>query len=570
MIKYREIGVDLGSNEIKIALVDKTGTSPNSVAPILRELKAHEVYKVNCKPYTKDYYQLLKASIKSFCKKHKLKRVSLNISMPVDSINTHASLLSMPTVEDKLINEGVRFEAEQKMAEKGMSDSHYTWKIVDQDSDLNQSEILIATLRKSIIDALRQFKTIKWKVNRVMLQPVLLERVSQENDIVIDLGHQSTRMYLYKEGKISGIEIINIGGKDLIKIVDNYLRSQMIEDVVSSEIIKDIAVYSDKLKSMSHLHVRTEEEDWYNIDEEESSEDVKHSEDVKQEQSLLDILSLEIDDKVRELIDEIKRIMRMFELKSGFNIDNIYYIGQLSNLSYLKETIESELDSSLTPVDILDINNETEENLTLYSMASLVSMDTELKDNTNFSKLIKANVDYTSLIVILLTMSLSIGATFNLIGNSYDDKIFEVNEILSAQNQTIASVESDIAEVEYELTENSRFISKIEDLKNQKNWLSDFLYVVPEKTPLTIAIKHMNIKNERVVLEGYAGDYSSIGFFVKKLEEIATVEINTIDEYEENDKFSVTMDNPELISNKYKIKHKFKLTLTRNGSFLEH
>lgn len=563
-MKYKEIGVDIGSNEIKIALVDKTGASSKSIAPRLRELKAHESYQVNCTPYTKDYYQLLKASIKSFCKKYKLNRVSLNIAIPVDNVNSHANLLSMPTIESKIISNGVGFEAEQKMEEKGILDSCYTWKIVDQDSDLNQSELLIATLRKSIVDEFRQFKTIKWRVNRVMLQPVLLERVSQENDIVIDLGHQSTRMYLYKQGKIAGVEVIDIGGKELREIIDNYLKSQMIEDVVSSEIIKEVSVYSDKLKPISHLHVRHDEEEWYEIEEKESSED------VKQEQNLLDILSLEIDSKVRKLIDEIKRIMRIFELKSGFNIDNVYYIGQLSSLSYLKETIESELDNNLIPVDILDINNETKENLTLYSMASLVSMDTELKDNTNFSKLVKANVDHTSLIVILLTISLSVGVAFNLIGENYADKISELNEILSTQSQTITNIESDIEAVEYELTENSKVISKIESLKNQKNWLSDILYVIPEKTPLTIAVKHMTIENERIVIEGYAGDYSSIGFFAKKLEEIADVEINSIDEYKGNDKFSVTMDNPELISDKYKIKQSFKLTLTHTDSFLEH
>lgn len=92
MLGIREIGIDLGSNSIKIAMIDKTGRSKNSLGPVLSRLEASEVYQVNCVQFSKEYYALLKYSLKSFSKKYKLKRLSLNISIAVDKNNSNIHL----------------------------------------------------------------------------------------------------------------------------------------------------------------------------------------------------------------------------------------------------------------------------------------------------------------------------------------------------------------------------------------------------------------------------------------------------------------------------------------------
>src|SRR5699024_643806 len=142
------------------------------------------------------------------------------------------------------------------------------------------------------------------------------------------------------------------------------------------------------------------------LTDENSEKEEKYDEDLLRE------LSFVIDEDINSMVTEIKRIIRMFELKTASSVDNIYYFGQVSKMSILTSIIESELEMKFKPIEILDMD---EEGLgSLYNIASLASMDPKLKDNTDFSKHIKPNVDYNSVIVILLTLALSTGLAFKL------------------------------------------------------------------------------------------------------------------------------------------------------------
>lgn len=634
MFKFKEVGIDLGSNSIKIARIDKTG-STSSLNPILSQLKDYKAYPVNCEPYTAKYYQLLKSCIKDFSKTYKLSKLSLNVTIPVDNVHSHINFIDMPIVSEKLLSDGVELEAEQKMAIEGITDSHFTWKIIKEDMGLSEYRILLANLEKDIVKALTQFKTIKWRVNRLMLQPVVLERIAESNDIVLDMGYSSTRVYLYADGKLAQVEIIDIGGKDVLNDVKNYLEENSMKDISAEDILKQVPMYKETLGDdvfdrdldkenfadydhfendgdvlfldESHYEEETNDDDIEDLEKEvfieenedrevklvneflenkdlqdietkdENPEDVKGLEDVEDETydpELIKELSLAIDEKVKRIIEEIKGIVRMFELQAGSSVDSIFYVGQLSNLTFFKESIEAELELELKPVDILDINDEQNDNVTLYSLASLVSMDAELQDDTNFTKLIKANINYSSIIVIALAISLSVGFTFKVIDDKYTERISELNAVEMEQSYTISDLQRDIDVAQESIDKSNNFIQKMDMLKAQKKWLSDILYVIPERTPLTIVIKDLSIADGTVVLGGYSSDYSSIGFFANKLEDIAEVNIDSIDSIKGKNNpeviYSVTLDNPELISDKYIVKYSFQITLKYQDTFLEH
>lgn len=611
MLKYEEIGIDLGSKNIKIARVDKTGSISSLNNTTLNQLKDYKTYPVNCEPYTTEYYQLLKSCIKDFSKTYKLFKLSLNIAIPVDNVYSHINFIDMPVVSEKLISEGVELEAEQKMTMEGIDNSYFTWKIMKEDEDLEEYRILLANLSKNIIKSLTQFKTIKWKINRIMLQPVILERIVESNDIILDMGHSAIRVYLYEEGKLSQVEIIDIGGRDILNDVKNYLNEHSKENIDSEDILKQIPVYAKTLddtfdNDLNYIkddvlfltEDEIENEDEKDVDEEiesinefiddktlekdieenseitneEITEEENSENEVKYDPELIKELSLAIDENVNRIIEEIKRIVRMFELQTNSNVNSVFYLGQLSNLMFLKESIEAELELQLKPVDILDINDEQEENnVTLYSIASLISMNAKLKDDTNFAKLVKANIDYSSIIVIALTISLSIGTTFKIVNDKYVERINELKSIETEQSDTMSSLENDIASTQESIDESNNFINKINELKSQKKWFSDILYVIPERTPLTIVIKDLNIEDGVAIIKGYSSNYSSIGFFANKLEDIANVNIDSIEDIDESDTiYSVTMNNPDLISDKYIAKYSFQIMLTYEDTFLEH
>lgn len=685
--KFKELGIDLGNSTIKIAAVDKIHTRTSSMTPVLSRLGAHEVYSVDCTPYSPEYFSLLKSCLKQFSKKYKLRNISLNITIPLDNLASHVHFFDMPIVDKKLLSDGVSYEAEQAMDSELIYNSEYTWKINEEKETTKEYEILLATLSKSLINSLASFKTINWRVNRLILQPVLLERFAENNDVIIDFGHLSTRVYLYKKGRLSETELINIGAKQLIKKIKIYLDNHQIQDVSAQEIIKHVAIRNKKWEEIVHVAKSSEQEnselaeefldnlsdtvenstdsdedseltnadlDSFLMDlgsdnsdnQEEIVEVSEEEEDLnetlddidsflsdlnivpnqkdyeskiverfneaklkehqkpallneeepepleekgelvdtgelelinedsekkeKYDEDLLRELSFVIDEDINSMVTEIKRVIRMFELKTGNSVDNIYYFGQVSKMSILTSIIESELEMKLKPIEILDMDEEGTD--LLYSIASLASMDPKLKDNTDFSKHIKPNVDYNSVIVILLTLALSTGLAFKLVSDKYQEETNNLNSIALTQQQTLMELKDDISSLNSSIADYDSFIARTDALKAQQKWLSDVLYLIPDRTPLTIVIHDIAILDGQVTIRGYSSDYSSIGFFANKLEDIAQIDIKSIDEFSSSDgnMYSVTMDEPELISDKYKIEKEFTITLSYDGPLLEH
>ena len=670
--KFKELGIDLGNSTIKIATIDKIHTRTSSMAPVLSRLGAHEVYSVDCTPYSPEYFSLLKSCLKQFSKKYKLRNISLNIAIPLDNLVSHVHFFDMPIVDRKLLSDGVSYEAEQAMDSELIYNSEYTWKINEEKEATKEYEILLTTLSKSLVNSLASFKTINWKVNRLILQPVLLERFAGNNDVIIDFGHLGTRVYLYKKGRLSETGLINIGAKQLIKKIKIYLDNHQIQDVSAQEIIKHVAIRNKKWEEIVHvaksreqenselagefldnlsdavdnskepdeaseltnadldsflmdlgadnsdnqeetldkidsflsdLNIGPNQEDYeskiverlnesklkehkkpelLNEEEPEPLEekgepvdpleliDENSEKEEKYDEDLLRELSFVIDEDINSMVTEIKRVIRMFELKTGQSVDNIYYFGQVSKMSILTSIIESELEMKLKPIEILDMD---EEGLgSLYSIASLASMDPKLKDNTDFSKHIKPNVDYNSVIVILLTLALSTGLAFKVVSDKYQEEINSLNSIALTQQQTLMELTDDISSLNSRIANYDSFIARTDALKAQQKWLSDVLYLIPDRTPLTIIVHDIAILDGRVTISGYASDYSSIGFFANKLEDIAQIEIKSIDNFRPTDGnlYSVTMDRPELISDKYKVEKEFIITLSYDGPLLEH
>lgn len=651
MASFSEIGIDLGVHEIKIAEANKVKLD-GGISSDLNHLKSYKSYPVDCQAYSDEYFKLLKTSIKDYAKVFKKKGLSLNISLPINK-HTNSMFLTVPSVSKKDLETGIKFEAEQALALEEIKDAQFTWKIINEYPELNEYEVLLATIDEKIVKALSGFKTIKWKVNRVMLQPILLERFSKGNDIMVDFGYTNTRVYMYKEGKLAEVESINISGFSIEKKIDDYLKDNNIEGkndfgeeinakniikkaFIPNELIKDINyVVEDETDDISSNINETEissNEDMERINKEfemakqnndtfflpdygdENEEIVEKNEDsetvfydIEDTEELTDIedehtdteeltnvdLETEADleteevfeksefdeakiveevsellqSPINKLIDEIKRVIRSFELQNGINIDNVYYVGELSNFKYFTEKLESQLDLPTKPLNIVNKDIDSLK----YDLASLSMLDAKLKDDTNFTSFIKANVDYQSMIIAILAISLSVGLAFFMINDKYSDVISEQQTQESQQMSTISGLENEIATIQQSMDKNTAFIDRIEGLKNQKKWLSDILYVIPDITPNNVVIKKINIVNENVQILGYGADYSSIGFLSAELEKIGLVKIETIEDFNPADgKVYSVVNSNATVSDKFIMTKEFNMTLDYKGGLLNH
>lgn len=530
MFNHVEVGIDLGEFEIKMAVVkeiqESTGQSFN-------KLSDYETYPVSSEMYSKEYFNTMRKALIDFSKKVKKKSISLNIVLPIGNDSTVA-FANMPMVSEKDLDEGMKFEVEQIYPERNSSDYQIAWKIVNEYEEINEYEITIATLSNKVIKELSQFKTIKWRINRIMFAPLILERITKENEVVVDFGYKNTRLYMYKEGLLNKIEVLSSGGSAIEEAVKVAIVNNDIEENYK-EFIGKVHFYDDLVN----------------------------------ENNILSEISKEIKPIISELLEEVKMNIRTFELQNGIDIEKVSYMGGLSSLKYLDSAIESELDMYTVPVDIVAKDLESTE----YELASLIALSPKMKDKLDFSRMIKANIDYSSVMTATLTTSLSLALAFGMLNNKYDSISDEQKKILNEQVETVSNLQQEISETDERIQRNQSFIQKIDELKRQKTWLSDSLYLIPDLTPLTIAVNKIDINNKVIVMEGFSADYSSVGFYAEKLNEIGEVEINSIEDIEGNEtqkEYTVTTNNPETISDKYLIKKKFKITVNHNGNLINH
>lgn len=609
MFGFKEVGVDLGTDSIKFSIATKIKGLRN----VVNKVESYKVYKNTEKKYSKEYFRFLKACLADFVKENKIKTVSLNIVLSVDSSDVKLNFIDVPFINKKTFNASMKYEI---LSEYGNENSVSSWKIVaDNKEEKEEVRVLIASVNKKIVDSLAQFKTITTRVNRVVVQPVVLAEEVTKTEAIIDLSHSSTRVNLYLEGQLAQVETINFGGFNIIKAIEKFIEEKELP-YSSQELINEVKVYNPAINLMEidlHLEdldkiepIPEEEDSWYsnfNYDTEEevelfgedsatsSSLGEEHSEDQENlevfsedsdlifddeesssevaELTVLQQLSLEIDDEINSMIDDVKKVVRMFELENSTSLSMIRCTGEFSEMTFLKEKLNSELELDVIPLDVIDIKDERMKSVVTLAALGSASYSNK-KDVLDFSKEIKANIDFTSILAMTLALTITAGAGAKFAGESYHEKLNEVQSVVQVQNETLNKVNLETEELRMELDNYERFINRLEELDAQKFWLSDGLYAIPGITPLTISVKDIQIENGEMILHGYSGDYSSIGLFAKKMEELGNVEIESITKLDDKNIYTVTMEDPSLISDIYSAKHYFKIKMTYNNELLSH
>lgn len=519
-MKHVEIGIDLGEYEIKIVTL-------NEMPENINKLKDFKTYPVDSKMYSKEYFETVKSAIKDFSKKIKSSRLSLNFAVPYTN-KSKLTILTVPMVEEKDLNTGIKFEVEQQTGEKFLG--HKTlWKKSYVFETDNKMEILFSAMQSSLIASISKFKTINWKINKVIFQPVVLERLSKGNDVIIDFGYKKTKLYLYKEGRLREVEAFDFGYKGLEDKVTEYMK----ENEIPLE--EEFYDFVDKLYIPNGFD----------------------------ENDVVLQVSSHVEPYLRELVSELKRSVRSFELKNGLDIDSVKGTGSLFNYKHFKELLSSELDMFVAPLEV--VSKDTAD--TKYEIASAVALSEQKKEKLNYAQFVKMNIDYPSIAVGLSTIALTSALILAGLNTKYDNLVSEQDAITTKQTNTIMSLERKNSEYENIIMNDRNFLTVVDTMKNENYiWISDTLAVIPKLTPLTISITSMDLTSNSIVIQGLSSDYSSIGFFAKKLEPSGTVEIQTIEDYESTDTvYSVTKENPTDISDKYIMTQKFQITVSHNG-----
>lgn len=614
MFGYKEIGVDLGVDSIKISSAHKV----NGVRSTVNKVDNFKVYKNTEEKYSKAYFAFLKACIDNYKKENKIKAVSINIALSVDNKDVKLNFIDVPYINKKTFNASMKYEV---LSEYEDENSVSSWKLVsERKEDEDEVRVLVATINKKIVDNLAQFKTIFTKINRVVVQPVIFEGEVDTTEAILDLSHSSTRVMLYLDGKLAQIETINFGGSNIMDSIEKFITKNELPYSVQ-ELIYDVEVYnpaielisSDELLNSEPEIIMEDDESWYALDDTDDSlfsnkdedpiaevnnigedavsklPDINHESELFGESLLGDFLddqeslsnkewtkeevlreiSLEIDEDVVSVVENVKKVIRMFELENNSSISRIRCTGEFSEMNYLKEKLNSELELEVIPFEVIDIEDEKVKSTVTLAALSAISHNVK-KDSLDFSKDIKANVDFSSILAMTLALTITAGVGAKVAGDNYHERLGEVQSIVSTQDVTLGKINQELSSIQSSIDNYRNFTSRMENLDAQKFWLSDGLYTIPELTPLTIAVENIQIENGEMILHGYSSDYSSIGFYARSLEELGEVKIESIVKLTENQIYTVTMNNPSLISDKYLANHYFKIKMTYNSTLLSH
>lgn len=526
-MKHEKIGIDLGTYTIKMVVIEE-------VSDIFR-IKYAKIYKVDS---SKDYYKFLKECIKDFTEENGIRFASFSFSIPYTPEIMNIEFLQMPIVDRKILKKSIKYEIEEREFVDDLDSIHYNWEILNENE--NEYDIILTTIEKRIIKELANLKTIKWRIDNIELQPITVGRLIEGDSIVVDFGNSGTRVYMYKNGKISEVEHVDFGGKDLTQIIENITGIFDIEEV---EDIKKQCFISNELITI----------------------------DTSRE---IEECSIAITKEVYQAFEEIKRLVRSFELKNNIMVEEIYYIGETSNLLYFTELFSKELDVNIKPLELLTPKDEEEmlSDLKIYTLAGSSTLFEKYLylPVLNFSKFTRFQVDLTPIIIGLACTSLSMHLGVYGIHKKYDKHIEDLNKIQSKQNVIIDELDREIEEVSFVKDKNEKTINTIKELIDEKKWLSDILYVLPDKTPSETVIAKVNSKDGIVVLNGYTKNYSDIGFLAMELEKLGKVTIDSVQNEIGGEIYPVEYKELEDTKEDKVMRRVFQITLKYNDTLIPH
>ena len=555
--------------------------------------------------------------------------MSLRFSIaPNINESTTLNILELPTSDDKVIKKAIKFELEQQDIVSNLGDEYYLWEILNKNKEpsdlevaLPESELLVATIRKNILYELAQMRKLAWKIERIDLQHEIVSRFIKGNATVIDFGHKNTRLYFFKNDKFKGVETLDIGGKYFSEAIQKELDSQSLgtaEEIKHKSKINfgflNPSLMSESLRIASNTS--TDVADNLTDDIKRSIRSFELSNQISHQNIyytgggaahnnfipfLADELGEEVEPLHKSMTDEGNVATTLLEDERTEQVDEVDdefsdFLNEDEFSAFLDDVDdENEEDEEFfeEPNDLLTETTENQEETILESrlgrkqnsrLIDIVPEESEYYDlavitafgedevdvlNFNFVRFLKFQFDLNSIFVALLVMSVTLFFGVRAVNHQYDSDISRLNSEVSTQSSTISNLESESNMLSRKESSYEGLIRLVQDLKSQNKWYSSILYTIPEQTPSGIAIQHIRIQGDVLIIDGYATDYSNVGFFAMELEELGDIKIAEINDLESSDIIVSDVIDTDQLSKEDAVTKTFKIEIRQQSNFLD-
>lgn len=485
------IGIDIGKDSMKII----------SILDDLKEIQAMEIIpiNINVEDNYAEFIKEVKSNVNKFCKTHGIKKATLDITIPLSENDSFYKLINLPPLKKKLLEKSIKYEIEDSN-EIDLNDYYHKWSVTGVNSSKELQTISVLGVNKNYINQIANLGTLKNKINHLEVGFNSIGRFSYGNKIAIDFGQTQTRIYTFKEDNPFLYKTISIAGKDIDNEIEKILNKKLTKDDLL-EIKKNINLLQTEFGN-------------------------------SQEKILHDAVNKKID----ELIEEIVRYIRGIEVQYDLYIEIVNFFGGLILMKGFRDKLEDALMLTLDPLNtdyIKDSMSVSEKSLFFNVLSVLSHKSVPYHSDLYFGKYVKKQMDYSAIFITTICACLLMQYSAIDINRRYDEKIAEIQRLADHQNTIVTELQSKIGFSDQIIQTNQSYINQIYSMKDNKALLSKMLYILSEKTPKSVSLYDIYLRDGQLQMEGYSEDYSSIGFLSKSLDDYGEFSIESISEVEE-------------------------------------
>lgn len=395
----------------------------------------------------------------------------------------------MPVLSKKELEKSISFEIEEKSLAFDMDSIYYRWDILDEDE--KSYSIMSVTTNKKIIDIIKDIKRPGWSIKFIGPQFVTAQKLIEHKkgiSAIIDFGHTSTRVMIYKNGNLLYIHSIEIGGESLTKAICKK----------------------------PDLLLLSEEKRW------EKAERLKHTKGAvvdgsENDPEITETANL-LSEQIRTLSSELKQSLQTIKIKEKTEIDKIYFTGNAAKLQNLIFYLSKEIGLSFIPL-VLDKKDSYS-----YILACSTCYANDYLGRINYSKGEKIKLNKTKIASFLAFFLLFTQVGVWSISQNVEQILDDVTIRLHHCSNQVMDLENAVHESEQTIKEYHKLVEQNRSLLNAtRSKTVQHLKEIPNRTPHDVSIKNIVIDSNKIEIDGIYRQSIGLYSFISSLNELGAV-----------------------------------------------
>lgn len=493
------LGIDLGDKNMKIAVLSHRRG--------ITTVSAHEIYDIenfmkNGKVESHDY---IRDCIKTFMQENRISKPKVVLTIPNKNGDcSYTKIFDMKKLSKKEHEKALPIEIEDRFPIKDFNDFIKAHQIIGTENDGKDIKVLATLAKKEVYNSYMEiFNDDKLSKLEVIIQSKTVSVMNtlpldDASNITLDIGFNTTEIIVSKGQKPLLVKSINFGGALITEMISRMMS-------ISLDEAEELKITKGAI--------------------------LEGNEDLAENEIEIELSNI-ITPQMSLLFSEIDKTINIAENQLGLRVQHIYTAGGTSNLKYLNEHIEKKFGyetSNLFPYFLKDnqdvgIKYGSAEYITAFGSSFQAFKEPVHPLSFTPKSLVKAKRFVFASIILLLVALVGINGTLFIQLKSIEKTLevynkqhvnFQDEEMQVSSEMSSLEAQKEAAEAEKNRKEQENY--QLAQLIKSKVDHVTYLEVIRDVVPVTVQTNKITIDKFDFTIEGLAGNYSDIGYFVKEL-----------------------------------------------------